>query len=1346
MNSGIFVTFRFDVAPGLPVGTETNVFFRHDATNTMTVNVGTGSNPLDLEDGSVTIIQDTFDLTINNFPTATEMGVTITDQTASSPRLMDTPLNLTYGTAGNWEFLGWATNESDFDEANGMEWDNAVYNGYIIPLSGLNMPASDLTVYAVWGIDNIIGGGNVNVTVEIRSASGTLLTYAALTHNDTPVTRNANGTFRINVSEYHIDDILTAGHAGFANNIHKIAEDDLVQPRLIVIVLGDKEGYYTHPYQPRDDRYYGKMDLRVYVRDEVGNAISGSDLNFESWNNAAVAGANGVFNVLVDARNVTEVLTANSLGFAESTHALTYADLARGYVTITLLDGDAAPVRVEIRSVSGMLLAHPNAVLSGIAYDKNEDGTFTINISSVNFDTVLAASHAGFADSTHAITASDLNAPRIITIVLDYEDVNLTVYVSNTEGQVITTSNLTFASWNNAAITGANGIFRVTVDARNVGETLKAAADGFAEEAHSITYADLARGYVVITLPVGDAVAVTVRVISVMGVYLEAATLTGVVSKNNNDGTFTIHIDGSYIGNVLTASHDDFTDSTHVIFASDLNAPRTITIVLDYEEVNLTVHVRNTEGQAITTSNLTFASWNNAAITGANGIFRVVVDARNVGETLKAFADGFAEETHSITYADLVRGYIVITLPVGDAVAVTVRVVSMRNIYLEDAALTGVDSINHNDGTFTIYIDGSYIGKVLTASHEDFFDGTRTIAARDLTAPRVITIVLHTDDDRGEVGSYIQHYVVRFYRNTPGGDLSNPSELHEVVYVRRGSTIAPPIAPTHTALVMVPVFTPEAEHDEEEAKCGEGDIAEEDTIIDENAATDEDTTAEDEDTIAEEETVPDEEAIAEDEEVTIEEYSTGETPYESVESNDEFEMTEGSTETEIPHEFSIEAFEMVLTQVDYIFTGWYTVPNPTPAHRFDFNTPIMEHLNLYAQWVADDGMVVGGGNDPGDKDETGSGNEADDNGELDDGDEADNKGEPGGEGEADVEDETVDEGEVTGEDGIGNEDDAPPEHTVNQPQQPWIPLQQSSHRVASAVEELPEEEIPLTAWDGVHHAFLIGFADGTVRPRAEVTRAQVATILFRMMTDEARAAQWRQDNPFTDVVLTNWHNNAVSTTFNADIFRGMPDGTFMPDRSITRAELAATIVRFMHVSPNYGAAQFNDIAGHWAFGYVNAAALNGWVIGNTGLGGEFRPSDIITRAEVAAIVNRAFERLPEGPEYLLEGMRIWPDNANVNAWYYLYIQEATNSQYFRMKDDGVHKTWIELYTPERQWELLERPDSRPGDIFVTAQPWAADDSVENGYNEDYKPEEEYEYDAYGTEDDDEDYDGDNDET
>ena len=235
--------------------------------------------------------------------------------------------------------------------------------------------------------------------------------------------------------------------------------------------------------------------------------------------------------------------------------------------------------------------------------------------------------------------------------------------------------------------------------------------------------------------------------------------------------------------------------------------------------------------------------------------------------------------------------------------------------------------------------------------------------------------------------------------------------------------------------------------------------------------------------------------------------------------------------------------------------------------------------------------------------------------------------------------------------------------------------------------------------DFEHQAYIIGFDDGLVHPRAATTRAEAATIFFRLITDVQREHYWMQTNPFPDVILENWFNNAVSTMTNAGIFLGTPDGSFQPNRPVTRAELAAAIVRFMDEMPDSGTAGFNDITGHWAEDYINAAALRGWVRGDTGFGGRFRPDDPITRAETAAMINRIFDRLPEYPGDLLPGMVTWSDNMNQSAWYYLYIQEATNSHTYARKADGIHESWKQLIEP-RPWALLERPNSRPQDMFA----------------------------------------------
>lgn len=229
-----------------------------------------------------------------------------------------------------------------------------------------------------------------------------------------------------------------------------------------------------------------------------------------------------------------------------------------------------------------------------------------------------------------------------------------------------------------------------------------------------------------------------------------------------------------------------------------------------------------------------------------------------------------------------------------------------------------------------------------------------------------------------------------------------------------------------------------------------------------------------------------------------------------------------------------------------------------------------------------------------------------------------------------------------------------------------------------------------------HHAFIIGFDDGTVRPHAHVTRSQFATILFRLMSDELRIQYWEQDNPYSDVSINMWHNNAVSTTTNIGFITGMPSGDFEPNRPITRAELTVGMMRFLGIAPiEYNGTRFNDINGHWARTYINTLAQYGWAVSFVGDDVNFLPNQPITRAETAAMVNRMLDRLPKCIDSILDGVLTFTDNVDPDAWYYLYIIEAANSHYYDRCDCCDYEIWISLIYPPRRWEDLERPDSRP---------------------------------------------------
>lgn len=217
-----------------------------------------------------------------------------------------------------------------------------------------------------------------------------------------------------------------------------------------------------------------------------------------------------------------------------------------------------------------------------------------------------------------------------------------------------------------------------------------------------------------------------------------------------------------------------------------------------------------------------------------------------------------------------------------------------------------------------------------------------------------------------------------------------------------------------------------------------------------------------------------------------------------------------------------------------------------------------------------------------------------------------------------------------------------------------------------------------------HFAYIIGRDSGLVEPQSSITRAEVATIFFRLLKDDVRAENLTESNAFTDVAADMWYNTAISTMAKMGILEGDPDGSFRPDDNITRAEFAAIAARFSDGSYE-GADIFDDIADHWARNEINLAASVGWIAGYEN--GSFAPQRTITRAEAMTLINRVLQRLPETEDDLLDDMTTWPD-VQPEAWYYLAVQEATNSHDFDRKDDGVHETWTEL-TEAPDWEQYQ---------------------------------------------------------
>lgn len=203
-----------------------------------------------------------------------------------------------------------------------------------------------------------------------------------------------------------------------------------------------------------------------------------------------------------------------------------------------------------------------------------------------------------------------------------------------------------------------------------------------------------------------------------------------------------------------------------------------------------------------------------------------------------------------------------------------------------------------------------------------------------------------------------------------------------------------------------------------------------------------------------------------------------------------------------------------------------------------------------------------------------------------------------------------------------------------------------------------------------HYAYLLGYEDGTVRPNGSISRAEVATVLFRLLKDDVRAQNLTKDNAYSDVSDTAWYAAAVSTLSKMGVISGYPDGTFRPNAPITRAEFAAMIARFDETA-KAGDTPFTDISGHWAENAIGKAYGNGWVEGSSKTA--FCPESNLTRAETATLLNRVLHRLPEKESDLLANQIVWPDNPET-FWGYLAIQEATNSHEYERKADGVHET------------------------------------------------------------------------
>ena len=218
-----------------------------------------------------------------------------------------------------------------------------------------------------------------------------------------------------------------------------------------------------------------------------------------------------------------------------------------------------------------------------------------------------------------------------------------------------------------------------------------------------------------------------------------------------------------------------------------------------------------------------------------------------------------------------------------------------------------------------------------------------------------------------------------------------------------------------------------------------------------------------------------------------------------------------------------------------------------------------------------------------------------------------------------------------------------------------------------------ETSVPSMLNGDDHYAYIQGYSDGTVRPNANITRAQVATIFFRLLDEDVRDDNLTTYNTFPDVDEDYWANTAISTMASLGVINGRNSGLFDPDAYITRAEFAAICARFDDSGVD-GITTFTDTVGHWAEDEISRAAALGWIQGYSD--GTFRPNQYITRAQAVTMINRVLCRLPEDTDDLLSGMNTWTD-CHEDDWFYLAIQEATNSHDFVAKD-RVYESWTDL--------------------------------------------------------------------
>ncbi len=227
-------------------------------------------------------------------------------------------------------------------------------------------------------------------------------------------------------------------------------------------------------------------------------------------------------------------------------------------------------------------------------------------------------------------------------------------------------------------------------------------------------------------------------------------------------------------------------------------------------------------------------------------------------------------------------------------------------------------------------------------------------------------------------------------------------------------------------------------------------------------------------------------------------------------------------------------------------------------------------------------------------------------------------------------------------------------------------------------------DIPELLEDKDHYAYVMGYPEGDIRPNGNISRAEAVTMIFRLLKDDVRAANLAEENVFEDVNADDWFNTAVSTLAKLGIVEGRTATEFAPNEKITRAEFATMFARLAEYEFIAGN-NYSDVDNHWARAFIDEVDAYGWIAGYED--DTFRPDNAITRAEAMTLINRVLQRTPQSKDDLLEGMTKWTDN-DESAWYYLAVQEATNSHEYERKENGFEK-WTKL-TEKKDWTTFEK--------------------------------------------------------